>query len=138
MYGRYGIDDLYRVGIILYFILFLINILLKSSFINLLEFLILCIIIFRAFSKNIKARRKENQIYLDIKNNTKKKLLQIKRRWNDRNTHMYKKCPKCKTTLRLPLNKGSHMVKCPKCYERFSVKCHRNEKVKVEVIKNKS
>ena len=59
MYGRYGIDDLYRVGIILYFVLFVINIWLKSNLINLFEFLILCIIIFRSFSKNIKARRKE-------------------------------------------------------------------------------
>ena len=48
---------------------------------------------------------------------------------------MYKKCPKCKQKLRLPLKKGIHTVKCPNCKEKFEVKCNRNEKVKVEIVK---
>lgn len=28
---------------------------------------------------------------------------------------MYKKCPNCRQKIRLPLKKGKHTVKCPKC-----------------------
>ena len=48
------------------------------------------------------------------------------------------KCPKCKTVLRLPLKKGIHTCKCPTCHNKFEVKCKKNEKVKVKVIKGKS
>ena len=51
---------------------------------------------------------------------------------------MYKKCIHCKTVLRLPLKKGVHTVKCPNCKKRFEVKCRRDEKIQVEVIKKKS
>ena len=58
-----------------------------------------------------------------------------KKKYKDRNTHMYKKCPKCKQKIRLPLKKGEHTVKCPNCGNRFDVACHKDEKIKVEIIK---
>ena len=58
-----------------------------------------------------------------------------KKKYKDRNTHMYKKCPKCKQKIRLPLKKGKHTVKCPNCGNRFDVACHKDEKIKVEIIK---
>lgn len=136
MRGRYGADDLYKFCLIIYFILLVIDLFVKSNILTLLELLLLIFIFYRFFSKNTYKRRKENNKYLDIKNNIFGKGKQIKRRWNDRNTHIYKKCPKCKATLRLPLKKGVHTVKCPKCSNKFEVKCRRNEKVKVEVIRN--
>ena len=48
---------------------------------------------------------------------------------------MYKKCPKCKQKIRLPLKKGKHTVKCPNCGNSFDVACHKDEKIKVEIIK---
>lgn len=137
LYGRYGIDELYKFSIVLYFILVIINLFLKSAIIEAIELLLFIIILYRSLSKNKKARKKENDKYLHIKNKISKKINLIKKRWNDRNTHMYKKCPKCKTILRLPLKKGNHTVKCPECKNRFQVKCRRCEKVKVEVIRNK-
>ena len=44
-------------------------------------------------------------------------------------------CPKCKQKIRLPLKKGTHTVKCPNCNNRFEVKCKKDEKIKVEVVK---
>ena len=58
-----------------------------------------------------------------------------KKKYKDRNTHMYKKCPKCKQKIRLPLKKGKHTVKCPNCGNKFDVTCHKDEKIKVEIIK---
>ena len=48
---------------------------------------------------------------------------------------MYKKCPNCKQKIRLPLKKGKHTVKCPNCSYKFEVKCRKDEKIKVEIVK---
>ena len=137
LYGRYGMDELYQFNMVVYLILFVINMFLNSMILFLIEMFIISITFYRLFSKNIKQRKRENQFYLDIKNSIKKSLDLVGRRWKDRNTHMYKKCIHCKTTLRLPLKKGLHTVKCPNCKKRFEVKCRRDEKIEVEVIKKK-
>ena len=132
---RYGIDELYRFSIIIVFILIIINLFIKSYIIELIEFIILVISFLRIFSKNKDRRRKENNIYLSYKNKLIKYLDYQKRKYYDRNTHMYKKCPYCKQKIRLPLKKGKHKVKCPKCKNTFEVKCRRNKKVLVEIVK---
>lgn len=138
LYGRYGMDELYQFSMVVYLVLFVINIFLNSMILFIIEMIIISISFYRLFSKNIKQRKKENQFYLDIKNDLKKCYELIGRKWKDRNTHMYKKCIHCKTVLRLPLKKGIHTVKCPNCKKRFEVKCRRDEKLEVEVIKKKS
>ena len=137
MYGRYGVDELYKLGVVLWIILSIINIFINSRIITIIELLLIVIIIYRSLSKNIVKRKYENQVYLKLKKELKNKVNLIKRKWQDRNTHIYKKCPKCKTVLRLPLKKGRHTCKCPTCNNKFEVKCRRGEKVRVEVIKNK-
>ena len=137
MYGRYGVDELYKLGVVLWIILSIINIFINSRIITIIELLLIVIIIYRSLSKNIVKRKYENQIYLKVRKKLSRKVNLIKRKWQDRNTHIYKKCPKCKTVLRLPLKKGTHTCKCPTCHNKFEVKCRRGEKVKVEVIKNK-
>ena len=77
----------------------------------------------------------ENDKYLEIKDKIIKLFDYNKKKYKDRNTHMYKKCPKCKQKIRLPLKKGKHTVKCPNCGNRFDVACHKDEKIKVEIIK---
>ena len=133
--SRYGIDELYRFSIIIVFILIIINLFIKSYIIELIEFIIIVISFLRIFSKNKERRRKENNIYLSYKNKLIKYLDYQKRKYYDRNTHMYKKCPSCRQKIRLPLKKGKHKVKCPKCKNTFEVKCNRNEKIKVEIVK---
>lgn len=135
MIGRYEIDELYKVLSIVYFILILVNIFIRSKIITILEILLIIIIFYRVLSKNIKQRKKENDLYLKIKNKVVSIFNYNKKKYKDRNTHMYKKCPNCGQKIRLPLKKGKHTVKCPKCNYKFEVKCHKNEKVKVEIVK---
>ena len=135
MIGRYEIDELYKVLSIVYFILILVNIFIRSKIITILEILLIIIIFYRFLSKNINQRRKENDLYLKIKNKVVSIFNYNKKKYKDRNTHMYKKCPNCGQKIRLPLKKGKHTVKCPKCNYKFEVKCHKNEKVKVEIVK---
>lgn len=89
----------------------------------------------KIFIKNKSKRQKENQIYIKIKNKIIKYYQYQKKRYQDHNTHIYRKCPKCKQKIRLPLKKGKHTVKCPNCQHHFIVKCPRNEKIKIEIVK---
>lgn len=133
--GRYGVDDLYKFLLIVCLIIIIVNMFIGSIGLRILELLIFILAIYRVFSKNKKRRILENNKYLEVKNDIFNYFNYIKRRYSDRNTHIYKKCPKCKQKIRLPLKKGVHTVLCPKCKERFEVKCNRNEKIKVEVVK---
>ena len=61
MIGRYGIDDLYKVLLVIYTILILINIFIRSKIIAVIEVLLIIIMIYRVLSKNIYQRRKEKR-----------------------------------------------------------------------------
>lgn len=135
MKDRYGIDELYKFLLLICFVLLVINTFVSNNIIRLFEVLLIVIIFYRYMSKNIKLRKKENDKYLEIKDKIIKLFDYNKKKYKDRNTHMYKKCPKCKKKIRLPLKKGKHTVKCPNCGNRFDVACHKDEKIKVEIIK---
>ena len=135
MKDRYGVDDLYKFLLLICFVLLVINTFISNNVIRLFEVLLIVIIFYRYMSKNIKLRKKENDKYLEIKDKIIKLFDYNKKKYKDRNTHMYKKCPKCKQKIRLPLKKGKHTVKCPNCGNRFDVACHKDEKIKVEIIK---
>lgn len=135
MYGRYGVDDLYYFLLIICLIIIILNIFIHSSILTIIELIIFSVAIYRYLSKNTYKRNKENKKYLYIKDKILNYFNYQRRKYNDRNTHMYKKCPKCKQKIRLPLKKGKHTVKCPNCSHKFEVKCSKDEKVKVEIIK---
>ena len=135
MKDRYGIDELYKFLLLICVVLRVINTFVSNNIIRLFEVLLIVIIFYRYMSKNIKLRKKENDKYLEIKDKIIKLFDYNKKKYKDRNTHMYKKCPKCKQKIRLPLKKGKHTVKCPNCGNRFDVACHKDEKIKVEIIK---
>lgn len=135
MKDRYGIDELYKFLLFICFVLLVINTFVSNNIIRLFEVLLIVIIFYRYMSKNIKLRKKENDKYLEIKDKIIKLFDYNKKKYKDRNTHMYKKCPKCKQKIRLPLKKCKHTVKCPNCGNRFDVACHKDEKIKVEIIK---
>lgn len=65
-YGRYGMDSLYTALMVLTFALIIINVFAVQWWINLLTLVIIGWMFFRSFSKNIPARRKENERWLKI------------------------------------------------------------------------
>ncbi len=76
----------------------------------------------RMLSKNVAKRRLENARFLQRKEKVKSFFRRKKAQFKDRKTHVYKKCPSCRATLRLPKQKGKHGVCCPKCKNNFEVK----------------
>ena len=122
MYGRYGSDTLNKVLTVTYAVIVIVFSI-AAFFINspwftlayiLISFTLVFLVFFRSFSRNIPARRRENEKFCGFFKLRKNK-------FRDRKTHIYKKCPHCKATLRLPRAKGKHSVICPRCKNRFSV-----------------
>lgn len=137
MYGRYArLDELYKFLFWIYFILLIIDLFVNSKILLILELLVIFIIFYRMLSKNIYKRSNENIKFLKFKKKLLKPFSNIKRNIEDKE-HIYKKCPKCKTILKLPIpmERGIKHAKCPKC--KIRVKVLALKKVKVEIIRNK-
>lgn len=123
MYGRYGVDTFSKfllwVSVILMLTFSIAMIFVDSIWFSLLYWVsssaLGAWIISRMFSKNIAARRKENEKFCNF--------FKLRRnKFRDRKTHVYRKCPDCKVVLRLPKAKGKHFVVCPNCKNRFKVR----------------
>ena len=132
MYGRYGTDTLSKVNIWAYAVVLIIYTVLRIVFAFTLKgnsiaptilsisyivisAALISLLFFRMFSKNIVKRRAENERFCGF-------FKLCKNMYRDRNTHVYRVCPKCKAVLRLPKAKGKHTVVCPRCRNRFEVK----------------
>lgn len=127
MIGRYGPDSLFKALLVFYLIGIIIsNIVYRFSKISYyaLWFLTLSIVvfaIFRVFSKNIEARRSENQSWLKLAGKFTDSFRMTKTKFQQRKTHKFVKCKQCKKTLRLPKHKGKISVTCPHCKNQFTV-----------------
>lgn len=119
MAGRYGYDRfskyLMNTGLVLMFLSLLLPWLLVRRIIYFLAWLILLYAYFRVFSKNISARYNENQKF-------ESKLNYYKQVYNQRKTHRFYNCPKCKTHLRVPKGVGKVTITCTKCGHQFDRK----------------
>ena len=106
MYGRYGTDQL---GLTLLIFGLVLSVLggLFSGLLVLVSYVVLIYYIFRIFSRNIPARRRENAWFLRV-------LAPLRDR-----AHRYYRCPSCRKTVRVPRGKGKIIISCPSCGTRF-------------------
>lgn len=122
MYGRYGVDQLYKASVLLFIVLQVLQVFVQNFFLNVLIFALIFWTFYRVFSKNIYARQKENQIFLKFTRAIKSKGKLFVRRLKDIDSYRYRKCSACNTTLRLPKKRGKHKARCPKCGHLLEVK----------------
>ena len=80
---------------------------------------LLALATWRALSKNVHMRMAANRKYLSVKEGFLDFFSLQFHRIKDRKTHIYKRCPACKTVLRLPRKPGEHGVTCGKCGHKF-------------------
>ncbi len=136
MQGRYGIDDIYKDGLILYLVLVILDIFFDSKILYVLQMTSILTLLYRAFSKQINKRKCENDKYLKFKRKMLKPIKDIKKYKKD-DYHIYKKCHYCDTILKLPIpnKRGIKHSKCPTCKKRNTFLILK--KLKVEIIKKK-
>ena len=136
MYGRYGVDELNKFLFKIYVGLIILDLFVDNKILLFLELLIIFIMFYRLLSKNCYQRRKENKTFLSLKKKIANPFQNIKRNIQDKD-YVYKKCSKCKKTLRLPIpfERGFQYTRCPNCQKRIKFFTFKKEKIKI--IKNK-
>lgn len=116
MWGRYGVDQMGLALLVTAVVLSILGLILTRFWgviaiiglcLNLLSYLVLIWYLFRVFSRNLDARRRENR-----------RFLRLFRGVRDRDNRYYR-CPNCKQTVRVPRGRGKICIKCPKCGEKF-------------------
>ena len=122
MYGRNGMDQLNRALLILYLVLWIVQLIvvsvLQSDVVALLfeavSMVLAVVILFRMFSRNLYKRRGENQKWMSWWWKLKNDQAGAKARHADKD-HKYFTCKNCKAICRVPAGKGKIIITCPKC-----------------------
>lgn len=119
MNGRYGGDQFSMVLLVTSILLMIIGRLTGLSLFIFISYIPLIFSIYRMFSKDIAKRRMENYKFSIFISPIYSKYKKMQRRFKERKTYKYFKCPNCHTELRLPKGKGRIKITCPKCKEKF-------------------
>lgn len=122
MAGRNGMDSFNKFIFWICLGLMVANLLAGNTVLYVLSWAALVYYLFRSMSRNVYKRQEENRKYFQIKQAIVKWFKLQRNKLRDRKTHVYRKCPGCKTVLRLPRHKGSHKVRCPRCSAEFEIK----------------
>lgn len=118
MYGRYGYDELNTVLLVTGVLMSVLAYIPYLGILSLLSTVVLFLALFRSFSRNIAARRREFDKYLRIKGKVKTFFGLRRKMWSERNTHRYFRCKHCHAMLRVPKGRGVVDVGCPRCKGR--------------------
>jgi ribosomal protein S27E len=120
MSGRYGPDHLGTAMLVASLVLSIVFQLLGLGFIGAaVSYVLLALMLFRILSRNIAARRRENDRFLRFWGPARNKIKKRFARLRDFKTHKYFTCPGCHNTLRVPRGRGTLQITCPRCGERF-------------------
>ncbi len=125
LYGRYGFDELSLVILAVSVILSLVRIFVRNTAVGLslyaIDILLFASVIYRMLSRNTYKRQSENEKFKKAFGKPGAFIKLSINRIKYRKTHVYRKCPHCKNTLRLPRIKGKHHAACPVCGNSFEV-----------------
>lgn len=114
--GRNGIDTLSSVllwiAMIAVAVSCFIPVPLVRSIVSSVSLAVFIYAYYRVFSRNIAKRRAENAAFIGFF--TRRKL-----RFQQRKTHKFYSCPKCKAMLRVPKGRGKIEITCKQCGTQF-------------------
>lgn len=123
MQGRYGSDEFNRFLSIAALVLIIASLFgrLWAPLLYLYwpGLAVIVYMIFRTMSRNYTARSKERSFYLKVRNKVTGFFRLQKRRAKEGRTHVFYKCPSCRTTIRVPRGRGRIEITCPKCRTKF-------------------
>ena len=128
MYGRNGVDQMWRILFWVYLAVCILRAIIVSvtksailaGILDLLTTALAVYLLFRIFSKNLPKRREENQKFLNWFWKAKSNAAGAKARRADKD-HKYFIC-KCGAVCRVPVGKGKIVITCPKCGQKINAK----------------
>lgn len=119
---RYGTDELNNLLIGIAFVLIVINIFVRASWLGLIATAILVYTLWRGLSTQVDDRRNENEVFLDHAGRFRPWLRDPRAAFKEARTYKHVMCPDCGQKVRVPRHKGKLRVTCPKCHTKFEVK----------------
>ena len=108
MIGRNGSDDLCRSLTGTSLVIYIISVIADSGLLYYISLAGIMYSLWRSLSRNIAARRQENQKFLGM-------VELSKLRFQNRKEYKYFKCKTCGRNVRIPRGKGKIEVTCPIC-----------------------
>ena len=146
MKGRNGADELTIVMGFAGIIIAMIGSMARIQWLSWIAIAVIVIGVLRGLSKNIDARRKENDAFVTAtakfvaslgggtaaanasraagtsKEDFERAKRTAKKMWKGRKTTAYLKCPNCGQMLSVPKGKGKIRVTCPKCHAKMETR----------------
>ena len=139
MKGRNGADELTIVMGFAGIVIAMIGSIARIQWLSWIAIAVIVIGVLRGLSKNIDARRKENDAFVaslgggaaaastsraagTSKEDFERAKRTAKKMWKGRKTTAYLKCPNCGQMLSVPKGKGKIRVTCPKCHAKMETR----------------
>ena len=125
MAGRNGNDQLNMFLLFVDLALMLISTVFARGFGRFLYavvLLLLGLVYFRMFSRNLYKRRTENEQYLRRRMKLQADVRLLRERWKQRKEYKFFTCPSCKAVMRVPKGRGKVKIVCRKCGSSFTGK----------------
>ena len=123
MQGRNGYDQLNYALLALYILMALVirSFIKENILYSALEVLVIILIFYRAFSRKIYKRQKENLAFMNLTRPIRSGFKVIKLNIKEKQ-YKHMQCPRCHRTLRVPRGRGKIEVTCPHCKIEFTRK----------------
>lgn len=115
MAGRYGVDQLSMLLLVISIIFSISSRFVNSRIISIVFILTAGLAYYRIFSKDISKRYQENMKLLKVWNPIKNKFNNKIKRVKNSKDYRHFKCSNCDKTLRVPRGKGKVSITCPNC-----------------------
>lgn len=122
MQGRYGVDSLSRFLSVVLLIVIILGMFIRIPLSGTITLVIIVILYWRMFSRNIPKRYEENQKFLQIRDKLLGRFSDFGSNMSQMKDYHIYKCPRCNQKIRIPRGKGHIMVRCPKCGYEFHKK----------------
>ena len=122
MQERYGVDSLSRFLSIVLLAIIILGMFVRIPLSGTITLVILVILYWRMFSRNIPKRYEENQKFLQIRDKLLGRFSNFGSNMSQMKDYHIYKCPRCNQKIRIPRGKGHIMVRCPKCGYEFHKK----------------
>ncbi|MBQ9058891.1 MAG: hypothetical protein IJ125_06880 [Atopobiaceae bacterium] len=121
--GRNGSDALARALCYLALILIIVDLVFHWMWPIWLSLVLLVLAWWRVMSKNVQARRQENDRFKQLIGSTASAWIEspVSMMTESRN-YRHSRCPSCSQQIRVPRGKGTIRVTCPRCREKFTMK----------------
>lgn len=124
MLGRYGTDQLSMAMLVLFVVFAVCSRIIKSPVWSGVffgaEVVLIIVMYFRIFSRNITKRAHENESFLKLWRPVQRWFRIRINRFKSRKEYRYFKCPGCKKDLKVPRGKGEITIICPVCKTRLT------------------